>query len=331
MPSPRVTSSPRSTRVPTSRRSGPAPRSSPLTSWARTLRPRTRSCSRRSPEMPELPEVETIRLTLEPRLVGRRFDRVEIEDSRLVRPFEPRAVADELEGERVSALERRGKYLIVRFESGRALLIHLRMTGSLRHAPRGALRDDRHRRAVVNLDDGTDVAYRDVRRFGTWLLLEPGDLEPYLAQRVGVEPLERGFTARWLARSLEGRRAPVKAALLDQRTVAGLGNIYVDEALWRARLNPLRPAAQLDRNELRRLHRGIRAALEHGLARQGSTLRDYRLPDGSGGSMQDEFRVYGRRDEPCDRCGTPIARTQVAGRTTWFCPTCQPGGPGQAA
>jgi formamidopyrimidine-DNA glycosylase len=110
-----------------------------------------------------------------------------------------------------------------------------------------------------------------------------------------------------------------------------MGNIYVDEALWRARLNPLRPAAGLDRNELRRLHRGIRAALEHGLARQGSTLRDYRLPDGSGGSMQDEFRVYGRRDEPCDRCGTPIARTQVAGRTTWFCATCQPAEPPQAA
>ena len=105
----------------------------------------------------------------------------------------------------------------------------------------------------------------------------------------------------------------------------------VDEALWRARLNPLRPAAGLDRNELRRLHRAIRAALEHGLARQGSTLRDYRLPDGSGGSMQDEFRVYGRRDEPCDRCGTLIARTQVAGRTTWFCPTCQPEAPAQAA
>jgi formamidopyrimidine-DNA glycosylase len=110
-----------------------------------------------------------------------------------------------------------------------------------------------------------------------------------------------------------------------------MGNIYVDEALWRARLHPLRAASGLDRTELRRLHRGIRAALEQGLARQGSTLRDYRLPDGSGGSMQDEFRVYGRRDEPCDRCGTLIARTQVTGRTTWFCPTCQPAERPQAA
>jgi len=130
--------------------------------------------------MPELPEVETIRLKLEPHLVGRRFDRVEIGDPRLVRPFEPDAVAAELEGERVSALERRGKYLIVRFESGRALLIHLRMTGSLRHAAKGKLGDDPHRRAVVKLDDGSDVAYRDVRRFGTWQLLEPGELVPYL-------------------------------------------------------------------------------------------------------------------------------------------------------
>ena len=281
--------------------------------------------------MPELPEVESVRRQLEPALVGRRFERVSIDDPRLVRPYEPAEVAAELEGERVAAVERRGKYLVVRFESGRALLIHLRMTGSLLSAPSGSLPDDPHRRAVVNLDDGSDVAYRDVRRFGTWLLLEPGEAEPYIAARVGDEPLDALFTAARLGERLANRRTSLKAALLDQRTLAGMGNIYVDEALWRARLNPLRPAADLDRNELRRLHRGIRAALEHGLARQGSTLRDYRLPDGSGGSMQDEFRVYGRRDEPCDRCGTLIARTQVAGRTTWFCPTCQPAEPVQAA
>jgi formamidopyrimidine-DNA glycosylase len=281
--------------------------------------------------MPELPEVETVRRQLEPALVGRRFERVRIDDPRLARPYDPAEVAAELQGERVAAVERRGKYLVVRFESGRVLLIHLRMTGSLLCAPSGSLPDDPHRHAVVNLDDGSDVAYRDVRRFGTWLLLEPGESEPYLAARVGDEPLDALFTAARLGERLTGRRASLKATLLDQRTLAGLGNIYVDEALWRARLNPLRPAAGLDRNELRRLHRGIRAALEHGLARQGSTLRDYRLPDGSGGSMQDEFRVYGRRDEPCDRCGTPISRTTVAGRTTWFCPACQPEQPAQAA
>jgi formamidopyrimidine-DNA glycosylase len=281
--------------------------------------------------MPELPEVETVRRQLEPALVGRRFERVSIDDPRLVRPYEPAEVAAELQGEHVAAVERRGKYLVVRFGSGRVLLIHLRMTGSLQCARNGSLPDDPHRRAVVKLDDGSDVAYRDVRRFGTWLLLEPEEAEPYLAARVGEEPLDTLFTAARLGERLAGRRTSLKAALLDQRTLAGLGNIYSDEALWRARLSPLRPAAGLDRNELRRLHRGIRAALEHGLARQGSTLRDYRLPDGSGGSMQDEFRVYGRRDEPCDRCGTPIARTRVAGRTTWFCPTCQPEVPAQAA
>src|SRR6266850_3668643 len=230
--------------------------------------------------MPELPEVETVRRRLEPVLTGRRFDRVEIGDPRLVRPYEPDEVAAELQGERVASVERRGKYLIVRFETDRVLLIHLRMTGSLRHSGKQGLAEDPHRRAVVRLDDGSDVAYRDVRRFGTWLLLEPGELEPYLAARVGDEPLDALFTAARLGERLERRRAPIKAALLDQRTLAGMGNIYVDEALWRARIHPLRPAESLDRNELRRLHKAVRASLEAGLARQGSTLRDYALPDG---------------------------------------------------
>jgi formamidopyrimidine-DNA glycosylase len=197
------------------------------------------------------------------------------------------------------------------------------MTGSLRHSSTG-LAEDPHRRAVVRLDNGSDVAYRDVRRFGTWLLLEPGELEPYLSARVGEEPLDVLFTAAHLGARLANRRAPIKAALLDQRTLAGMGNIYVDEALWRARIHPLRPASTIDRNELRRLHRAIRTALEHGIARQGSTLRDYRLPDGGSGAMQNEFKVYGRGGEPCDRCGMPIAKTRVGGRGTWFCPTCQP-------
>jgi formamidopyrimidine-DNA glycosylase len=273
--------------------------------------------------VPELPEVETIRLQLEPHLVGRRFERVEIGDARLVRPFEPGAVAAELEGERVSALERRGKYLIVRFESGRALLIHLRMTGSLRHATQGRLADDPHRRAVVRLDDGSDVAYRDVRRFGTWQLLEPGELEPYLEERLGVEPLERTFTTRRLGRQLEGRRAPIKAALLDQRTVAGLGNIYVDEALWRAQVHPLRPAGTLNEDELARLTRAIKDALKTAVRRQGASLRDYSTPDGEQGTMQDRFRVYDREGHPCQRCGTPIDKIRTAGRGTWYCPHCQ--------
>ncbi len=279
--------------------------------------------------MPELPEVETVRARLAPVLRGRRLEHVAIADARLTRPFDPEQVARELEGERVLALDRRGKYLIVRFESGRALLIHLRMTGSLRHAPAGTLPDDPHRRAVVRLDDGSDVAYRDVRRFGTWLLLEPGEVAEYVDARVGREPLSPSFRARDLAARLEHRRAPVKAALLDQRTVAGIGNIYADEALWWARIHPLREARDLGAEEVRALHRAVRKALELGIARQGSTLREYRLPDGSAGRMQEEFKVYGRAGEPCPRCGTPIEKIRLAGRGTWYCPRCQE--PPQAA
>jgi formamidopyrimidine-DNA glycosylase len=275
------------------------------------------------PPVPELPEVETVRRSLAPVLEGRTLERVEISDERVTRPLPPELVARELEGERVQHVGRRGKYLVVRFESDRALLVHLRMTGSLRHAPAGTLRNDPYRRAVVTLDDGSDVAYRDVRRFGTWLLLEASDVEAYVDTRVGREPLEAGFRARDLGRRLAGRRAPVKAAILDQRTVAGLGNIYADEALWRARIHPLTPAGELSLDDLRALHRGIRRALEAGIARQGSTLRDYSLPDGTRGSMQRELNVYGRAGEPCGRCRTPIEKIRAAGRGTWYCPTCQ--------
>jgi formamidopyrimidine-DNA glycosylase len=274
--------------------------------------------------VPELPEVETVRARLEPLVVGRRFERVEIHDPRLTRPEDPLVVTAELVGERVAALDRRGKYLVFRFESGRGLLVHLRMTGSFRHATGGGLPDDPYQRAVVRLDDGSDVGYRDVRRFGTWQLVEPAELEPFLAARLGEEPLGHRFTARTLAASLAGRRAPVKAALLDQRTLAGMGNIYADEALWRAGINPLRPAGELGEEEVRRLHRAVRRALGAGLARQGASIRDYAAPDGSSGSMQDEFKVYGRGGEPCPRCRTPIEKTRAGGRGTWYCPHCQP-------
>jgi formamidopyrimidine-DNA glycosylase len=273
--------------------------------------------------VPELPEVESVRRQLAPLLEGRRFEQVEVTDARLTRPDDPASVARSLEGERVAALGRRGKYLIVRFESGRALLIHLRMTGSLQHARAGTPVDDPYVRAVVRLDDGSDVAYRDVRRFGTWALLERGEEDAYLAARLGAEPLGRAFTAARLGARLAKRRAPVKAAILDQRTLAGVGNIYADEALWFARVHPLREARSLDEGEVAALHRGIRRALARGIERQGSTLRDYRLPDGASGSMQHEFKVYRREGEPCERCGTPIEKIRVAGRGTWYCPSCQ--------
>jgi formamidopyrimidine-DNA glycosylase len=273
--------------------------------------------------VPELPEVETVRARLEPALVGRSFERVEIRDARLTRPFDPDEVAAELQGEVVEALERRGKYLVFRFRSGRVLLVHLRMTGTFRHGRNGTPEVDLHRRAVVRLDDGSDVMYRDVRRFGTWLLLEPDEEARYLASRLGEEPLTKTFTTAALAARLRGRKAPLKAALLDQRAAAGMGNIYADEALWRAKIHPLRPAGDLIPAEIRRLHRGINDAIRAGIARQGTTLRDYRTPDGASGSMQDELRVYGRGGEPCPRCGTEIAKTRAGGRGTWYCPNCQ--------
>jgi formamidopyrimidine-DNA glycosylase len=187
----------------------------------------------------------------------------------------------------------------------------------------GIVAEDPYRRAVVRLDNGSDVAYRDVRRFGTWLLLEPGELEPYLESRIGAEPLSRSLTAKSLAERLARRGAPLKALLLDQRLFAGVGNIYADEALWWARLHPLRPGDELSAGELQQLVRSVRRALRLGIARQGATLRDYRSADGAEGGMQYEFRVYGRADEPCPRCGTPIAKTRVAGRGTWYCPNCQ--------
>lgn len=273
--------------------------------------------------MPELPEVETVRRGIAPVLEGGRIEAATITDPRLVRPFAPEIVAAELVGERVVAVERRGKYLVVRFESGRVLLIHLRMTGSLRHARHGSLAEDPYIRAVLSMDNGSDVAYRDVRRFGTWELLEPGELRPFLALRLGPEPLGR-LSAERLGRRLAGRRAPLKSALLDQRTIAGLGNIYVDEALWHSGLHPLRTAGELDREELRRLHRAVRKVLRLGIERQGSTLRDYAAPDGAYGTMQDDFRAYGRAGEPCHRCGRPLTRAVVGGRGTTFCATCQP-------
>ena len=273
--------------------------------------------------MPELPEVETVRRQLAPALVGRKLCSVRILDERVTRPFDPREVEARLAGQRVAAVERRGKYVVVRFGSGLVLLVHLRMTGSFLIAPAGELPPDPYRRAVVALEGGAVVAYRDVRRFGTWLVLEAGELGVYLGERLGDEPLGPAFTAKRLAERLAGRRAAIKAVLLDQRVAAGLGNIYADEGLWRAGVHPLRPAGDLTEADARAVHRGVRRALRAGIARQGATLSDYATPNGERGTMQEEFRVYGRAGEPCPRCGTPIEKIRVAGRGTSYCPACQ--------
>jgi len=257
--------------------------------------------------------VETYRRRLEQALAGRVIRSATIHDERLCAPWSPTTVASGLRGERVEEIARRGKYLLFRLASGRVLVVHLRMTGGFAAPPVS------HERARLEVD-GEVLVYRDVRRLGTWALLEAEEAERYLALRVGPEPLSSSFAVSWLARRLAGRRAAVKAVLLDQRVAAGLGNIYADEALWRARIHPLRAACELSEDEVRSLRRGIRRALRLGIARQGADLGDGAYP---GGSMQDEFRVYGRAGKPCTRCRAPIERTRVAGRSAHYCPRCQ--------
>jgi formamidopyrimidine-DNA glycosylase len=264
--------------------------------------------------VPELPEVETERGRLADAIAGRRILAARIDDARLTRPEDPAAVATVLTGDRVEAVERRGKYIVVRMASGNALVVHLRMTGGFRYETAT------HERAVLELEGGGRVAYRDTRRFGTWLLTDTEGADRLIAVKNGPEPLERGFSTAFLADRLARRKAPLKAAILDQRTVAGLGNIYADEALWHSRLHPQRPAGELSLDEIAALRDSIRKALRLGIKRGGATLYDQAY---AGGAMQHEFRVYGRAGEPCERCGTPIAKIVVGGRGTSFCPTCQ--------
>jgi formamidopyrimidine-DNA glycosylase len=210
--------------------------------------------------------------------------------------------------------------------------MHLRMTGQLRWTPGPPDPAVPHARARFDLDDGASLLFADLRRFGRAWILPAGmpDAGAYWRARTGVEPLTPAFTARRLGDLLAGRRTPVKAALLDQRLVAGIGNIYADEALFAARVHPRRPAGDLTAGEVRRLHRAIRDRLRAGVDAGGASIDRYRDADGGRGGMQDLLRVHRRRDEPCPRCGTPVEKGRVAQRGTYWCPRCQPspgGGP----
>jgi formamidopyrimidine-DNA glycosylase len=278
--------------------------------------------------VPELPEVETVRRGIAPQLEGRRLQRVEILDERLVAPEPPDVVARGLEDERVASVERRGKYLVLRLASGRALLVHLRMTGNVLWSPASADHAALpFERARAELDDGSLLRYTDVRRFGTWLVLPGGaggpDADAWLAARLGPEPLGDAFTPAFLRSRLFAREAPLKTALLDQRVVAGLGNIYADEALYRARLHPRTPPPRVRGERLRALHGAIRDVLADAIEAQGASISDFRRPDGGYGSAQERFAAYGRAGEPCLRCGTPLERIVVGQRGTHFCPHCQ--------
>jgi formamidopyrimidine-DNA glycosylase len=273
--------------------------------------------------MPELPEVETIRRQLAPAIEGRRLVHVEVRDQRWSEPAPPEAVADALDGRVVERLGRRGKYLIATFEDDVHLVMHLRMTGNL------LLRDDDelppHTRVVFELDDGRRLLFVDVRRFGTGdVLLGTDALADYFDSRLGVEPLGPDFTADALRAKARGRRQPVKAFLLNQERVAGVGNIYADESLFRARIHPLRPVGKLKRAQIESLRDAVVETLELGIDSKGASIDDYRHIDGAEGSFQDRFLAYDREGEPCVRCGSPIRKIRAAGRGTYFCERCQP-------
>ncbi|MGD1038164.1 MAG: bifunctional DNA-formamidopyrimidine glycosylase/DNA-(apurinic or apyrimidinic site) lyase [Roseiarcus sp.] len=291
--------------------------------------------------MPELPEVETVRRGLGAVLVGKRFARVETRRADLRHPFPDRFV-ERLTGQRIEALTRRAKYLLAALEGGETLVMHLGMSGSFRverdaETLAQALHFERskspaHDHVVFALDSGARVVYNDPRRFGSMILAPTRGLAEHpLFRDLGVEPLSEQFDARKLAALFAGARAPVKSALLDQRRIAGLGNIYVCEALHRARLSPLGEAGRLvDRKgaptpAAEALVKAIRDVLEEAIAAGGSTLRDHRRTDGALGAFQHVFAVYDREGAPCPRprCRGTIARIAQNGRSTFYCPACQ--------
>lgn len=290
--------------------------------------------------MPELPEVETIRRQLDPELEGVEIRELEILDEKWAEPASAEVLAKTVEGHQIEGLDRRGKYLLLRLAGELTLVMHLRMTGNLLLAgepdPAGPgdllpgdarlhrpVDEERHLRARFRLADGRELWFTDPRRFGRGFLAGPEALTSYFEARLGVEPLSEEFTAERLADVSLGRRAPLKSFLLDQSRLAGVGNIYADEALFRARLHPLSPAGSMRDKHHVALRDAVVAALEAGLDNGGASIDDYRDSRGERGSMQDEFLVHRREDLPCPACGEPIRRIVVGGRSTYFCPSCQ--------
>jgi formamidopyrimidine-DNA glycosylase len=272
--------------------------------------------------MPELPEVETIRRQLAPLVEGRKLEHVGILDGRWSRPLAPGELQDALEGRTVERLGRRGKYLVWSLSGDVHLAQHLRMTGTVLCDPDP---EPTHVRVRIELSGGARLAIVDPRRFGTGeLLLGDDALEEFFAARLGVEPLDERFTVGYLRAQARGRTAPIKAFLLDQRRVAGVGNIYADEALYRAGIHPLRSAGRLSADQYGALRDATIWALQAGIEARGATIDDFRHVDGVWGSFQDRFQVHRREGEPCARCGTTIAKLVVAGRGTYVCETCQP-------
>jgi len=272
--------------------------------------------------MPELPEVETVRRQLAPRLEGRMLVAYRVSDPRWTAPRAPNEVLGPLVGRRVEALRRRGKYLIAAFEDELFLLMHLRMTGNLLYDAKPSAP---YTRAIMGFDDEHTLSFVDPRRFGTgWLLAGQPELDAYLGARLGVEPFSDDFNGEHLRRLARGSRAPVKSFLLDQKRIAGVGNIYADEALFRARVHPLREAGRLTRAQWDLLRDTVREALTEGIDANGASIDDFRDLDGARGSFQDRFLVHRRAGEPCPVCGGPVRKLLAAGRGTYVCEHCQP-------
>jgi len=267
--------------------------------------------------MPELPEVETIKNELLPHILGREVTAVTLLWEGIVRQSSVEEFCSRVIGQRITGLTRRGKYLLFGLSSGEILVMHMKMTGSLLLDSS----DDRFIRAVIHLGDGTKLNFRDPRKFGAmWLTAD----ENAVADRLGPEPLEDGFTPEVLAQRLHNRVAPIKAILIDQSFLAGIGNMYADEALFAAGIHPLRQGGSLTQDEIERLHRAIKRVLWSAIGNKGASVRNYFRPGGDIGTAHFEFKVAHGRGKDCPNCGTPIQRITVRNRGTYFCPECQP-------
>ena len=273
--------------------------------------------------MPELPEVETTARSLRSSITGCRIAAVGgIDWPRMLPIATEAALAQALVGRCVVTVDRRGKYLLLRFDDGASLAIHRKMTGNLLLVPSATPRQP-HTHCVLTFVDGRDLRFVDPRKFGRLYYFPNAETEQrFLAERLGPDPLVE-LTRDQLASRLAGRRGRLKPLLLDQAFLAGLGNLYVDETLWAARLHPLRPAGTLTPVEIDRLFAAMRRVLEDAIARRGTSLSDHRDADGQPGENQFHLQVYRRQGQPCLRCGVPIARVQLGARGTWYCPGCQ--------
>jgi formamidopyrimidine-DNA glycosylase len=269
--------------------------------------------------VPELPEVETIARGLANALTGKTIAAAKVTLDKVVSP-EPRRFEREVVGERIARVGRRGKYVVATLESGRALVVHLRMTGRLVVRPAGTVEPYPYTHVRLEFSDGTLLCFADVRTFGRMRLVGPE--EPWAAE-VGLEPLSDEFSLERFSGLLARRTTPVKVFLLDQRRIAGIGNIYACEALWEARIRPSRPAGSLSRPARARLHAAIGSVLRKAIEMRGTSVDDYVDAEGLRGGFQNELSIYGRDGKACSRCGTSIVRTVLAQRGTWWCRSCQ--------